>query len=346
MRFLKWLVLLLIIVLLTLTGWVTYKLKQYPSLQPYQQYFAKTSSKTYRQGEHVTATFLGTTSILISDGKTSILTDGFFTRPQLTELVFSKIAPDKEKIKIALQKAGIQRLAAVIPIHSHHDHAMDAPEVAKLTGAMLLGSTSTANIGRGAGLPESQIQVAEPGVALRFGDFTVTLLESKHLAVASVMAKLTGIGETIETHLATPCHFTQYKEGKSYSVFIAHPLGNTLIHGSAGYLKDSLQGLQADTIFLGIAGVSSLSEREQSMYLRETVETVGAKRIIPIHWDDFMQGYEQGLQAPPSLLAKFDKDMQFILQQGKKPKQRNVTLLDMWDKLVLYTKENKTKDVP
>jgi hypothetical protein len=36
---------------------------------------------------------------------------------------------------------------------------MDAPEVAKRTGAMLLGSESTANIGRGWGLPEEQIRV-------------------------------------------------------------------------------------------------------------------------------------------------------------------------------------------
>ena len=39
--------------------------------------------------------------------------------------------------------------------------------VAALTGADLVGSESTANVGRGLDLPEVQIRVMEPGAALR-----------------------------------------------------------------------------------------------------------------------------------------------------------------------------------
>ena len=56
-------------------------------------------------------------------------------------------------------------VAAVIPLHAHYDHAMDAPEVARRTGALLLGSESSANVARGWGLPERQIQVAKLGQA-------------------------------------------------------------------------------------------------------------------------------------------------------------------------------------
>jgi len=46
---------------------------------------------------------------------------------------------------------------------------MDAGVVARLTGAKLVGSTSTANIGRGSNLAEAQIHVVVPDETLHFG---------------------------------------------------------------------------------------------------------------------------------------------------------------------------------
>jgi len=57
---------------------------------------------------------------------------------------------------------------------------MDAPEVARRTGARLLGSESTANIGRGWGLPESQIRVVVNRQPIRLGRFLLTPIESRH----------------------------------------------------------------------------------------------------------------------------------------------------------------------
>ena len=96
--------------------------------------------------------FLGVSSILISDGKNTILTDGFFSRPGLWTVLFSDIGPDEATVRQSLERAGIHKVDLIIPVHSHYDHAMDSPLVARLTEARLLGSETSLQIARGQGL--------------------------------------------------------------------------------------------------------------------------------------------------------------------------------------------------
>jgi len=64
-------------------------------------------------GPTVSATFLGVTTLLIGDGKTAFMTDGFFTRPGLFQVMRSKIAPDAAIVDRSLERAGVRSLAAV-----------------------------------------------------------------------------------------------------------------------------------------------------------------------------------------------------------------------------------------
>src|SRR3954447_7438763 len=73
----------------------------------------------------LSVTFLGVASLLVDDGETALLTDGFFTRPSLRGVVLGRIAPDHGRIAVALARAGVDRVAAVLPVHTHYDHAMD-----------------------------------------------------------------------------------------------------------------------------------------------------------------------------------------------------------------------------
>ena len=135
--------------------WMAYGINAHPSLAPYRSYLlpaTNTNSPALR------VVFLGVSTLLLDDGETAILTDGFFTRPRKLQLL-GKIEPDRELIGRLLERAGISRLAAVIAVHSHYDHAMDSPEVAQRTGALLIGSSSTANIGRGAGMAEDRLRI-------------------------------------------------------------------------------------------------------------------------------------------------------------------------------------------
>src|SRR5262245_4815717 len=77
--------------------------------------------------------FLGVSTLLFDDGETQVMTDGFFSRPDILTVGFREIEPNLGRISSALQRAGVSRLAAVIPLHTHYDHALDAPEVARRT---------------------------------------------------------------------------------------------------------------------------------------------------------------------------------------------------------------------
>jgi L-ascorbate metabolism protein UlaG (beta-lactamase superfamily) len=289
-----------------------------------------------RTAGQITATFLGNTTLLISDGETSLMTDGFFTRPGLGKLLFGKLEPDTDKIRNALQKLDVANLSAVIPVHSHHDHAMDAPEVAKQTEAKLVGSRSTANIGRGWGLAEGQIITPAVGEKIRFGKFSVTLLLARHLPVPDILAKMTGIGEEIEEPLIQPARLWDYKEGGSFALLIEHPAGNLLINGSAGFVKGLLHNIDADVVFLGIAGLGKQTQEYKEAYFFEVVKAVGAKTVIPIHWDDFTESYSEGLQPAPALLDSFNANMDYVVQEVEKDPDLNLIILPMWGKAAFF----------
>ncbi|MEM9725124.1 MAG: MBL fold metallo-hydrolase [Pseudomonadota bacterium] len=250
----------------------------------------------------LTYRFLGNTNLLISDGETSLLTDGWFSRFSTRTLMLGRIAPDLDAIQAGLERAEIDRLAAVIPVHSHFDHAMDSPEVAKRTGALLVGSSSSANIARGWGLPEAFIRVARSGEPMRFGAFTVTLIDSKHFPFPSEFAReQAGLGQAIEQPLFTPAAPSDYKEGVSYSVLIEHPEATLLIQGSAGFVEGALDGLDVDLLFLGIGGLGSQTEAYRRAYWAEVADAVRPEVIVPIHFDSLTAPLADEL-TPPSRL--------------------------------------------
>ncbi len=146
--------------------------------------------------------FSGTATLLFSDGETQWMTDGWFTRPGPLRLLLGKIGPDLQAIEQGLAANHVDKLAAVLPVHSHYDHAMDAPEVARRTGALLLGSESTANIGRGWGLPESQIQVLVDRQPVHLGKFVITPIESRHFEFPDPAIRAAGAGRSADQRAA------------------------------------------------------------------------------------------------------------------------------------------------
>jgi L-ascorbate metabolism protein UlaG (beta-lactamase superfamily) len=241
-------------------------------------------------GGAVTVTWLGVTTLLFDDGETRLLTDGFFSRPGVIDLALDRsVSPDIAGIEHALREAGVSQLAAIMTVHSHFDHAMDTGEVAKRTGAVVLGSASTANLARGAGLPENRIVDWTDGGSRSFGRFTVTFIRSRHMPLdAEGNPPFPG---TIDVPLVPPAPISAWREGGSYSIVIAHPRGTALVQGSAGYVEDALNGVPADVVLLGIAGLARLGREYTSAYWDQIVVRTGARRVLPIHHDDFTRSY-------------------------------------------------------
>lgn len=248
-------------------------------------YLVKTPIQTTKS--ELTVQFLGNTNLLFSDGETSILTDGFFTRPSPFTVLFGEVAPSKKVIKYCLQKAKITNLDAVIPLHSHYDHAMDAPMVADLTGAQLIGSSSTVNIGRGYGLKEQQITIPTLDSTIKIGAFQLTFIKSDHWQYPDPEQRAALLNNKIEQPLVTPASIYDYKEGDTYTLLLEHGTTKIAIQGSAGYKENSLPPFDADLLFLSIAGLETMSEAYNQAYQDHLIAPLKAEVLIPIHWDDF-----------------------------------------------------------
>jgi L-ascorbate metabolism protein UlaG (beta-lactamase superfamily) len=290
-------VLLLLLLITAAAGTWTYKFR--PGMEAYaaHRYAAPTASDPAAPA--LSASWFGTTAVLLGDGQHAVMVDPFFTRPDgLWNLALNReIAPDEKLIADWLRRAGVQKLDAVLVSHSHYDHAMDAGVVARLTGAQLFGSASTGNIGRGVGLPEAQIRLVQSGAPAQIGPFRVAFIDARHAGRTG--GRPTG---NIASPLTPPARYLDYKQGGTYSILVEHPLGTVLHHGSAGFVPGALQGRKADVVFLGIALVDDLPS-----YLREVVDAVGARRVIPTHWDDFTRPLSQPLIPFLPVVVRLDR---------------------------------------
>lgn len=273
-----------------------------PSLRPYLAY--RQPGSTAADG--LSAYFLGTSSVLLADGQTAVLADGFVTRPGLSRVVAGRIAPDPAIVRAAIERLGAPELAAVFCAHSHYDHALDAPLWSRETGADLVGSESTANIGRGLGLPESALRVVADGDTVGYGQFELTFIESVH----SPGDHFPG---TVDAPLAPPARAGEWKTGSAYSVLITHPRGRILLHASANHRPGMLAGRRADVVYLGVGVLGKQSPEFAETYWAEVVRATGARRVILVHWDDLFVGLDRPLRAAPNFFDRVDVGIDRVL---------------------------------
>jgi len=242
----------------------------------------------------LSVTWMGVATLLIDDGSSALMTDGYFSRPSLAKVAAGTVAPSPARVDGCLARAKVSRLAAVIPVHTHIDHVLDSALVADRTGAQLVGGQSAANVGRGYGLPENRIVVAVGGQPIQLGTYEITLVESHHCPPDRYPGV---IGEP----LITPVKAAAYRCGESWSTLVHHrPTGRRLlIQGSAGFVEGALAGHRADAVYLSV-GQLGLQPRSYLVdYWTETVRAVGARRVILIHWDDFFRPLTKPLRALP-----------------------------------------------
>lgn len=252
----------------------------------------------------VTVRFAGTSTLLFSDGETRWMTDGWFTRPGLWQIARGAVAPVPAAVDAGLERMGVTRMAAVIPLHSHYDHAMDAPLVARRTGALLIGSESTANIGRGLQLPEEQIRVVRHGDAVRFGAFRITFLESRHLRYTDPdMVERLITQREITAPLVPPASVYDYKLGRAWVLHVEHPKGDALVVGSAGFIPGLLDEYDVDAVFLGVGALGSQTEGYREAYWRHTVAATRPDRVLLIHWDSLLAPLDGPLRGEMRLAA-------------------------------------------
>ena len=120
----------------------------------------------------ITLTYQGVAGWQLAAGGTTLLVDPYFSRPDL-----ESEAPISADLA-AVRAHAPAHAAAILIGHSHADHLLDAPALARLTGAELIGSESTAHYAGAAGVPASQIITVKGGEDFEFPSFSVRVIPS------------------------------------------------------------------------------------------------------------------------------------------------------------------------
>jgi len=262
--------------------------------------------------------FFGVSTLLFTDGETSILVDGFFTRPGLRKIIFEKIGPDEDLITTGLADGGVRNLAAVIVMHSHYDHVLDAPAVVKrFPNCVLIGSESTARIARGYHLSEDRICV-DDGEKKPFGRFTVRLLPSPHSPIPWLLRlgiRRILLDGPVRQQVQPPACVSRFRNGCCYSLLIQHDDKSILVQASGGFQPGAFKDESADVVLLGVGTLGKMPSSYLDNYWHEVVETISAKRIFPIHWDDLTRPVDRPL-VPIPLADNFDRTMRFLIKRA------------------------------
>ncbi|MGN0064730.1 MAG: MBL fold metallo-hydrolase [Nocardioides sp.] len=254
----------------------------------------------------LSVTFLGVASLLLTDGRSAVMTDGFFSRPSLPAVGLRRLSPDLGRIDAALSRAGVTTLEAVVPVHSHFDHVMDSPVVAQRTGARLVGGSSTIQVGRGSDLPADRMTQVGDGDTVSLGAWTLRFTASHHCPPDRYPG-------TIDAPVVPPARARAYKCGEAWSILTTHASGRTaLLQGSAGYVEGALTGQSAEVVYLGIGQLGVQDEAYVEAYWEHVVRAVGARVVVLTHWDDFFRGLDQPLRALPYVGDDLDASMRVI----------------------------------
>lgn len=293
--------------------------------------------------------WFGVTTLLIDDGETQVLVDGFFSRPEGSLL--SKVKPDARLLApgflenygvraakcqtsdVSLEKCAPEHrtgLGLIVPVHAHYDHVLDAPLVAGVTGAPLFGGRSVERIaqatsdyfGDGMGSvrmldkESSQKLVDEDG--LQIGTMRLRLIETPH---AHTPASPFVGGET-RKGFRFPASKWKLKEGTNYSLWIETGDVRILIVPSAAEIGDefSSRDIDADIVFVGIGYAGRLSKSDFEQFWKKSVVDVQADTVVLTHWDD-MRGMLLFDTTPPPRLTpwrifRLDKTWERVMSLG------------------------------
>ncbi len=270
-----------------------------PDLQTYQAYFDTPPASSTTP---LSAAWAGVTTLLIDDGSSAVLTDGFFSRPNLLTVATRPLTSSRKRIQAGLNRLGVHRLAAVCPVHTHYDHAMDTAAVAALTDARLIGGSSAAQLGKGYGL--DAVDTVTPGEPIAAGSYDITLIDGHHCPPDRFPGPITA-------PVTPPARASAYRCGEAWSLLVAHrPTGRrVLIVGSAGYVPGALAGQRADVAYLGVGQLGHQPSEYLTEYWAQTVRMVGARRVVLIHWDDFFRPLDRPLRALPFAVDDLDATM-------------------------------------
>lgn len=239
--------------------------------------------------------WLGVSGYRMTFEGVSILIDPYVSRAPLRSLLLRRTAlHDSAMIDRHINLPG--ELAGVLIGHTHFDHAIDAPEIARRFDAKAYGSASLGALMRLHGLADRTV-VVEANKTYELGPFAVRFIRSAHSKLI-LGRKVPFDGELTCDHLhgLTP---GAYKCGQVWGIRIEAAGASFYHQGSADLLDDELPHEPVDFFLAGVAGRSVTKD-----YWRRILRKLDPATIVPTHYDNFFRP----LDAPLAPVARVKLD--------------------------------------
>ncbi len=213
------------------------------------------------------------------EGQTLVV-DPYLSRVSLGDVLARRPAiPDPALVDRYL--GGAATVVGVLVGHTHFDHAVDAPTVARRFGCPAYGSASLVALMRLHGLAEQTVEVA-PRRPYEVGPFTVTFYPSLHSKLLLGLAVPAG-GELTCDHL-DGLNPGAYRCGQVWGIRI-EVAGVSFYHqGSANLIDDLVPRGGVDYFLAGVAGRGFTPD-----YWKRILPILEPHTIVPTHYDDFFR---------------------------------------------------------
>jgi L-ascorbate metabolism protein UlaG (beta-lactamase superfamily) len=227
--------------------------------------------------------WLGVAGYRLSHEGQTIYIDPYISRAPLSSVIRrSPALADPALHERFLRPPG--SVLGVLVGHTHFDHAIDVPELARHHECSAYGSRSLVNLMRLHGLGERAVEV-EPGHRYELGPFTVSFVPSLHSKLLLGFA-VPFDGELTCEHLdgLSP---SAYRCGQVWGIHI-EVAGTTFYHqGSANLIDEAVPHGGVDVFLAGIAGRSFTRD-----YWSRILPRLEPRTVVASHFDDFFRSID------------------------------------------------------
>jgi len=259
--------------------------------RPKDLFFAPGALGESRSG--VQLTWLGTAGFSLQCDDHVLLIDPYLTRASLPRCLLAPLHADE-----ALANRLLPRADAIVLSHTHFDHALDTPLIARQTGARVFGSRSAVHLCRSHGLAETQVECVEPRTGMvphevSVGPFHLRFWPSAHAAFLFGRVPFTG---DIADCGDVPMRTEAYRCGAVFAVEIEVG-GRRLFHvGSAELVERQWQVGPVDLALACVAGWTTTDR-----YPERLVSALSPGAVLFHHWDNFLRHIDHEAHALPAM---------------------------------------------
>src|SRR3954451_10315274 len=223
-------------------------------------------------------TWLGVSGYRLTYEGVSLFIDPYVSRVPLRDfLLRRRTLPDERLIERYASAPG--PVAGILVGHTHFDHAVDAPALARRYAAKAYGSASLVHLMRPHGLAAQAVEIT-PHRPYELGPFKVSFTPSRHSKLL-FGRKVPMDGELTCEHLDGLAPGA-YKCGAVYGIRI-DVAGVSLYHQGSADLNDAeLREGPVDVFLAGVAGRSVTPH-----YWERILPKLDPRIVVPTHYDNF-----------------------------------------------------------